>query len=119
MLNNLFIEIDQHYDEMVNMRRYLHQYPELSFYEYKTAAFIAEHYQRLEIPYQANVGGNGVVATLTGGKPGKTIALRADFDGLPIQDEKKGGISFQKSRCDARLWPRWSYYDTVNHCKNI
>lgn len=89
MLNNLFIEIDQHYDEMVNMRRYLHQYPELSFYEYKTAAFIAEHYQRLEIPYQANVGGNGVVATLTGGKPGKTIALRADFDGLPIQDEKK------------------------------
>ncbi len=84
----LFKEIDQLYDEMVEMRRYLHQYPELSFYEFKTAAFIQDQYKLLNIPFQANVGGNGVVATLQGAKPGKTVALRADFDGLPIQDEK-------------------------------
>src|SRR5690625_4622272 len=73
---------------MVEMRRYLHQYPELSFKEYKTAQYIADFYQKLDIPFKTKVGGNGVVATLKGGKPGKTIALRADFDGLPIQDEK-------------------------------
>src|SRR5699024_6209404 len=38
-------------------------------------------------PYKSNIGGNGVIATLKGGKPGKTIALRADFDALTIQEE--------------------------------
>lgn len=89
MRDNLFTEIDALYDEMVEMRRFLHQYPELSFQEYKTAAFIQEQYRILDIPYQANVGGNGVVATLKGAKPGKTVALRADFDALPIQDQKE------------------------------
>lgn len=88
MQAKLFEEIDSLYDEMVEMRRYLHQYPELSFHEVKTAEFIQEQYKLLDIPFQANVGGNGVVATLQGAKPGKTVALRADFDGLPIQDEK-------------------------------
>src|SRR5690625_5866911 len=73
---------------MVEIRRHLHQYPEVSFQEFKTAQYIADFYEELGIPYETKVGGNGVVATLTGGKPGKTIALRADFDGLPIQDEK-------------------------------
>lgn len=81
-------QLEQHYDAMVEMRRYLHQYPELSFHEYKTAQFIADTYESLGIPYQQNVGGNGVVARIEGEKPGKTIALRADFDALPIQDEK-------------------------------
>src|SRR5699024_345689 len=43
--------------------------------------------EELGIPYKSNIGGNGVIATLKGGKPGKTIALRADFDALPIQEE--------------------------------
>ncbi|MGP4041969.1 M20 metallopeptidase family protein [Gracilibacillus sp. D59] len=88
MMNTLYEEIDDLYNEMVEMRRFLHQYPELSFQEHKTAAFIQEQYKILDIPYQANIGGNGVVATLKGAKPGKTVALRADFDALPIQDEK-------------------------------
>ncbi|MGM7700167.1 M20 family metallopeptidase [Pseudalkalibacillus sp. Hm43] len=79
--------IDQHYDEMVEIRRYLHQYPELSFEEVKTSVYIAEYYEKLGIPYRANVGGNGVVATIKGKKPGKTIALRADFDALPIHEQ--------------------------------
>ncbi|SES69880.1 amidohydrolase [Oceanobacillus limi] len=88
MLKKIHKAIDAQYPEMVEIRRYLHQYPELSFQEYKTAKYIAEFYEELGIPYKTNVGGNGVVATLKGGKAGKTVALRADFDGLPIQDEK-------------------------------
>src|SRR5699024_621823 len=88
MLKDIFVSIDKHYGEMVDIRRYLHENPELSFHEYKTAQYIAEFYDALDIPYKKNVGGNGIVATLKGAKPGKTVALRADFDALPIQDEK-------------------------------
>ncbi|AIF42712.1 amidohydrolase [Virgibacillus sp. SK37] len=88
MLKEIHTLIDQHYEEMVEIRRYLHQHPELSFHETETAKYIASFYDKLGIPYETKVGGNGVIATLIGGKPGKTIALRADFDALPIQDEK-------------------------------
>lgn len=86
-LTNLFSKVDELYPEMVRVRRYLHQYPELSFQETETAQYIAKVYDDLSIPYETGVGGNGVVATLTGNKPGRTIALRADFDALPIQEE--------------------------------
>lgn len=88
MINKINQTIEEHFSEMVEIRRYLHQHPELSFKEYKTAAFIANYYDKLGIPYRKNVGGNGVISTLTGGLPGKTIAFRADFDALPIHDEK-------------------------------
>ena len=88
MLEKIYKSIDEHFHEMVEIRRYLHQYPEVSFEEYKTAQYIADFYTSLHIPFEKNVGGNGVIATLKGQKPGKTVALRADFDALPIQDEK-------------------------------
>ncbi|RLL46973.1 amidohydrolase [Oceanobacillus piezotolerans] len=88
MLNNIYKKIDELYPETVERRRYLHQYPELSFQEMKTAQYIADFYEELGIPYRTKVGGNGVIATLKGGKPGKTVGLRADFDALPIQDKK-------------------------------
>ncbi|MBD8067713.1 M20 family metallopeptidase [Bacillus sp. PS06] len=84
----LFESLENYYDEMVSIRRYLHQHPELSFQEYETAAYIANYYEKLGIEVRKNVGGNGVVAKIIGGKPGPTVALRADFDALPIQDEK-------------------------------
>ncbi|WP_047986158.1 M20 metallopeptidase family protein [Ornithinibacillus californiensis] len=87
-LQEILNAIEALYPEMVDTRRYLHQYPELSFQEYKTAEYIANFYEEIGIPYEKGVGGNGVVATLTGSKPGKTIAMRADFDALPIQDAK-------------------------------
>src|SRR5699024_7918594 len=74
--------------EMVKIRRYLHQYPEVSFQETNTAAYIEDFYRKLDIPIQTKIGGNGIIAKLTGAKPGKTVVLRADFDALPIQDEK-------------------------------
>lgn len=88
MLSKIHQSIDELYSEMVDIRRHLHQYPEVSFEEYKTAEYIANYYENLGIPYEKNIGGNGVIATLKGTKPGKTVALRADFDALAIQDEK-------------------------------
>ncbi|MEH7097520.1 M20 family metallopeptidase [Neobacillus vireti] len=88
MLNNLFTKLEGYYDEMVSIRRHLHQHPELSFQEYNTAKFIQNYYEKLNIEVKGQVGGNGVVAKVYGKKPGRTVALRADFDALPIQDEK-------------------------------
>ncbi|MDV2583438.1 M20 metallopeptidase family protein [Alkalibacillus haloalkaliphilus] len=87
MWEQLYEKIDGLYERMVEDRRYLHQHPELSFHEKETAKYIENRYDELGIPYKSNIGGYGIVATLEGGKPGKTIALRADFDALPIQEE--------------------------------
>nr|WP_139365135.1 M20 family metallopeptidase [Litchfieldia alkalitelluris] len=89
MLIDLYESLENYYEEMVSIRRYLHQHPELSFQEYETAAFIANFYKELGIEVRTNVGGNGVVAKVVGSKPGPTVALRADFDALPITDEKE------------------------------
>ncbi|MEH7255264.1 M20 family metallopeptidase [Neobacillus niacini] len=88
MIKQLYSKLEDYYEEMVSIRRYMHQHPELSFQEYNTAQFIKEFYQKLGIDVKGNVGGNGVVAKINGKLPGKTVALRADFDALPIQDEK-------------------------------
>ena len=75
-------------DEMIAIRRYLHENPELSFKEEKTAQYIADFYKGKDVEVQTNVGnGYGIVVTIKGDKPGKTIGLRADFDALPIQEE--------------------------------
>ncbi|WP_088009130.1 M20 family metallopeptidase [Indiicoccus explosivorum] len=87
-LQQAFEELDGLYDEMVEIRRDLHMHPELSFQEKRTPAFIAGYLKELGIEVRTGVGGGGVVGTLKGGKPGRTVALRADFDALPIEDEK-------------------------------
>lgn len=75
-------------EEMIQIRRHLHENPELSFKEEKTAKFIEEFYKGKDVEIQTNVGnGYGIVVTIKGGKEGKTIGLRADFDALPIQEE--------------------------------
>lgn len=75
-------------DEMIEIRRYLHENPELSFKEEKTAQYIADFYNGKDVKVETNVGnGYGIIVTIAGGKPGKTIGLRADFDALPITEE--------------------------------
>lgn len=83
----LYTLLQQHFDEMVDLRRYLHENPELSHEEVETPKFIAEYHEALGHEVRKNVGGRGVVATLKGGKPGKTVALRADFDALAISEQ--------------------------------
>lgn len=73
--------------DILTWRHYLHAHPELSFQEYKTTDYIIsilETFPNLELQRPTETG---VVAILKGGKPGKTIALRADIDALPIQEE--------------------------------
>lgn len=88
MSEELVSKLESAFEDMISIRRYLHMHPEVSFKETKTAQYIQDFYSDLGIPFQANVGGNGVVARVKGAFPGKTVALRADFDALPIQDEK-------------------------------
>lgn len=68
----------------VDWRHHLHQNPELSNREFKTADYIAAHLKSLGLEVQTGVAKTGVVAILKGGKPGPVVALRADIDGLPV-----------------------------------
>ncbi len=72
----------------VEARRHLHRHPELSFQEKETSAFVAARLREMGYEPQVGVGGGyGVKAVLRGARPGKTIALRADMDALPITEE--------------------------------
>lgn len=73
--------------ELVEFRRDLHRNPELSMQESETAAKVAEQLRAIGYEIRTGVGGHGIVADLRGGKPGRTIALRADMDALPIEEE--------------------------------
>lgn len=81
-------KLQANYEDMVEIRRHLHMYPELSFKEVNTPKLVAEKLRLYGIDVKENVGGNGVVGYLKGAFDGPTIAFRADFDALPIQDEK-------------------------------
>lgn len=87
MIEKLYRILDESYDEMVDIRRYLHMYPELSFQEVETPKYIANYHRQLGHEVTEGVGERGVVAKLHGSKPGPTVALRADFDALPIHEE--------------------------------
>lgn len=88
-MDSIFEEIDQSFEEVRGWRRYMHQHPELSFQEVHTAAYIEEKLKSFGLEVQKNIGGHGLISVLEGKEPGKKIALRADFDALPINDEKE------------------------------
>jgi len=88
MKEKLMDMLDERKDEMIQIRRFLHEHPELSFKEEKTTQYIADFYKGKDVEIQTNVGnGYGIIVKIVGGKPGKTIGLRADFDALPIVEE--------------------------------
>jgi len=75
-------------DKVVAWRHDIHQHPELGYAEKRTAGIVAAHLKALGLTVQENVGGiPGVVGTLKGGKPGPTVALRADMDALPVTEQ--------------------------------
>ena len=76
---------------MVSLRRHFHQHPEKSMEERETTAFIMAQLNEIGIPHR-KLSPSGVVAEIAGGRPGKTVALRADMDALTIQEET--GLSF-------------------------
>lgn len=80
----------QYFAEMVQIRRHLHQYPELSFQEVQTGKFIAQKLTEFGIPFQNGIAGYGLVALIQGKNPQqKVIAVRADMDALPILEKNE------------------------------
>ena len=86
MLDRIRALADDAFADTVRMRRALHARPELAFEEHETAAFIARALREIGIEPREGVAQTGVVAHVEGGRPGPTVALRADIDALPIQE---------------------------------
>nr|WP_263314302.1 amidohydrolase [Mammaliicoccus sp. Marseille-Q6498] len=82
-------EVEDKFERLINIRRHMHMNPEVSFHEDNTHDFILSELKKLDkLSIRERVGERGIVAKLEGAQPGQTIAFRADFDALPIQDEK-------------------------------
>lgn len=87
-IKSIVTELENNAEEVISWRRYLHKNPELSFEEVETAKYIADTLESFGIKTERNIGGNGVIGSIQGSKSGPVIGLRADFDALPIEDEK-------------------------------
>ncbi len=76
--------------ELVQIRRYLHAHPELSFQEKETSAYVSGILKKWGVKHQTGVGGYGIAGVLHGKNPAKkTVALRADLDALPISEKNE------------------------------
>jgi amidohydrolase len=71
---------------VIEWRRHLHQYPELSNREFKTAKYVEENLRRLGLEVRTGIAKTGVIGILKGAKPGPVIGLRADMDALPVTE---------------------------------
>ena len=81
---------EKNFNEVVSIRRHLHMNPELSFHEFETAKFVASKLKEMNISFQDNVAGTGLVGIIRGKNDnGKVVALRADMDALPIHEANK------------------------------
>lgn len=79
-------------EQVIQWRRHFHQHPELSNQEFETGKTIAEQLRKMGMEVKTNVALTGVTGFLKGGKPGPTVALRADMDALPVVE--KTGLPF-------------------------
>jgi len=84
---------DQFLEEIIQMRRHLHQFPELSFEEHQTSGYIRSLLDQWGIDYTFPFVKTGIVARIKGDKPGKRIAVRSDMDALPVTEQT--GLKFQ------------------------
>ena len=76
------------FEEIVNIRRWIHKHPELSFQEKNTSKYICSILNKYNIPFIHNIGGYGIVASIESDTPNdRVIAIRADMDALPIQEK--------------------------------
>jgi carboxypeptidase Ss1 len=79
-------DVKEFESEIIKIRRRIHAYPELSYKEYETSAFIARKLRALGISVKTRVGGTGVVGLLKGAGSGNVVGLRADMDALPVTE---------------------------------
>ena len=88
-LSSIRAEIRALQPQIVQWRRKLHQYPELGFKEQLTAQFISQKLQEWGIEHQTEIAHTGIVAIIRSHKIGKVLAIRADMDALPIQEQNQ------------------------------
>jgi amidohydrolase len=86
-VSQIRLEIRSLQAQLVTWRRQLHQRPELGFREQLTAEFITQKLQEWQIPHETGIAKTGIVATIAGNRPGRVLAIRADMDALPIQEQ--------------------------------
>lgn len=86
MDSNILKDIASIEEQVIDWRHNFHQNPELSNREFKTAEKIAKHLKSLGLEVKTGIAHTGVVAVLEGEKPGRTVALRADIDALPVTE---------------------------------
>ncbi len=86
MLDRIRGLADAIYPEVVRLRREIHRHPELAFEEHQTAGLVARTLSSLGFDVRTGIARTGVVAVLETGRPGPSLALRADMDALPIQE---------------------------------
>lgn len=80
--------VEKHYSQVVEIRRHIHQNPELSFQEYETSKYITSLLDSWNIKYKSGIANTGIECILEGKNPQKkVIALRADMDALPVEEE--------------------------------
>jgi hippurate hydrolase len=87
MLDRIQTLADHHHADAVDLRRPIHQHPELALAEHDPAALVADTLRDLDLDVRTGVYETGVLGTLHGAKPGPAILLRADIDALPIHEE--------------------------------
>lgn len=80
-------EITRHIQEIIKLRRFLHMNPELSQREFETSKLVASQLLSMGLEVKTGIAKTGVIGLLRGDQPGMTIALRADMDALPIQED--------------------------------
>src|SRR5438874_12716096 len=84
-------------NHLLTHRRELHAVPELSFKEFETSRYLVERLDALSPDrLEAGVAGTGIVADVKGARPGRAVLVRADIDGLPIQEA--GELAFRSTR---------------------
>jgi amidohydrolase len=94
MINQIKTFANQYFNEVVSIRRHLHQYPELSFEEFNTSKFVSSILDKYKILYKKDIVKTGIIAIIEGKNPNKkTILLRADLDALPI--EEKNNVEYK------------------------
>ncbi|MCF6515611.1 amidohydrolase [Lactobacillus sp. S2-2] len=98
-LENVLNKLDLDEQNIINTRRYIHENPEVSFEEKNTSSYIKNFYENLGMDAKSCDDGYGLIVDIDSGNPGKCIALRADFDALPVQEindlpfkSKKDGV---------------------------
>ena len=97
LLQDIQVLSETLFDDTVALRRYMHMHPELSYQEVETGRFIAAKLTEYGIKHEHGIAENGVVAIIEGRNPSKkVVALRADFDALPIQETNE--VAYKSTR---------------------